>query len=168
MKKWGLRLPAAEANAFLHWYQVAAHMLGVKDEYIPATWDAANAQAPPRSSTPCSRPLPKESSWQTSCSTSPPTRDGGVLSRPLLESLTRYFLGEGDRRMAPHSAPPGTGRDARPRLAAVCRRDGAVLPGVKELYWTFDEVLRLGALWYLGEGQQLFIEIPDTNNPNHS
>ena len=46
MKKWGVTVPTAEADAFLHSWQVAAHMLGVRDEYIPATWDAAYAQAP--------------------------------------------------------------------------------------------------------------------------
>ena len=39
------RSPAADAAAFLHLWQVTAHMLGVKDEYIPATWDEANAQS---------------------------------------------------------------------------------------------------------------------------
>ena len=46
MRSWGVRVPAAEADAFLHSWQVAAHMLGVEDAYIPATWEAAYAQAP--------------------------------------------------------------------------------------------------------------------------
>ena len=29
-------MPAADSAAFLHVWQVTAHMLGVKDEYIPA------------------------------------------------------------------------------------------------------------------------------------
>ena len=43
-----------------------------------------------------------------------------------------------------------------------------MVPGSPELYWAFDEILRQGALWFLGEGEQLSIEIPDSNNPNYS
>jgi len=32
----------------------------------------------------------------------------------------------------------------------------------------FDEFLRQGAFFYLGEGQPLYIEIPGGNNPNYS
>ena len=44
---------------------------------------------------------------------------------------------------------------------------GLIVPGSAEIYWAIDEILRLGTLWYLGEGQRLTIEIPETNNPNH-
>jgi hypothetical protein len=44
---------------------------------------------------------------------------------------------------------------------------GLLVPGAPEIYWVFDEILRRGALWYLGEGEQLSIEIPDTNNPDY-
>ena len=169
MKKWGLRLPAAEADAFLHSWQVAAHMLGVKDEYIPATWDAANAQAP-QILDPVLAPTPEGIKLADILLNLAADADGGVLSRPLLESLTRYFLGEEIAGWL--HIPRHPGQDEMLALAwpqfVRAKETGLLLPGVKELYWTFDEVLRLGALWYLGEGQQLFIEIPDTNNPNHS
>ncbi|MEV7304057.1 oxygenase MpaB family protein [Streptomyces clavifer] len=45
MKEWGVRVNAADSEAYLHVWQVSAHMLGVSDEYIPASWDAANAQS---------------------------------------------------------------------------------------------------------------------------
>ena len=45
---------------------------------------------------------------------------------------------------------------------------GLIVPGTSELYWVFDEILRLGVLGFLSQGQPLNIEIPDTNNPNHT
>ncbi|WP_308207837.1 oxygenase MpaB family protein [Actinomadura madurae] len=43
--KWKVPIPAAESAAFLHSWQVTAHMLGILDEYIPASWDEADSQA---------------------------------------------------------------------------------------------------------------------------
>ena len=45
---------------------------------------------------------------------------------------------------------------------------GLYVPGSNELYWAFDEILRQGALWFLSEGEPIYIEIPDTNNPNYT
>lgn len=42
---WRVPIPAHESEAFLHSWQLAAHMLGIRDEYIPNSWDQANAQA---------------------------------------------------------------------------------------------------------------------------
>ena len=41
LRTWGVKVGAAEGDAFLHSWQVAAHLLGVRDEYIPATWDGS-------------------------------------------------------------------------------------------------------------------------------
>ncbi|GGN41778.1 hypothetical protein FHR83_003038 [Actinoplanes campanulatus] len=45
LKSWGIRMSAAEEEAFLHMWQVALHLLGVRDDFIPATWAAARAQS---------------------------------------------------------------------------------------------------------------------------
>ena len=45
LRKWDLSMPRAETDGFLHLWQVTAHMLGVQDEYIPNSWDEANAQS---------------------------------------------------------------------------------------------------------------------------
>src|SRR4051794_5648563 len=147
MKKWGLSLPAAEADAFLHSWQVAAHMLGVKDEYIPASWDAANAQAP-QILDPVLAPTPEGIELADFLLNLASDSDGGVFSRPLLESLTRYFLG--DRIAEWLRIPRHPGQDEL--LAASWpqyvrfKETGLLIPGSQELYWAFDEILRQGAL----------------------
>jgi hypothetical protein len=96
--------------------------------------------------------------------------DGGVVTRPLLESLTRYFLGDEIAEWLHIPRHPGQDELLAATWPQYVRgKDaGLVLPGSSELYWVFDEILRQGLLWYLGEGQPLYIEIPDANNPNYS
>jgi hypothetical protein len=45
LKSWGIRMSAAEEDAYLHQWQVALHLLGVRDDFIPASWAAANKQS---------------------------------------------------------------------------------------------------------------------------
>ncbi|MER7274863.1 oxygenase MpaB family protein [Dactylosporangium sp. NPDC000244] len=45
LKSWGIRMSAAEEAAYLHQWQVGLHLLGVRDDFIPATWAAADAQS---------------------------------------------------------------------------------------------------------------------------
>jgi hypothetical protein len=169
MKKWGVNVGAAEGEAFLHSWQVAAHMLGVRDEFIPATWDAAYAQAP-QILDPVLGPTPEGVKLADILLDLAHDVDQGVFTRPFLESLTRYNLG--DQIATWLEIPRHPGQDEL--LAAswpqfvLLKEAGLLLPGSSELYWAFDELLRQGALWYLGDGQPLYIEIPDANNPNYS
>ena len=41
---WGIRMSAVEQDAYLHQWQVALHLLGVRDDFIPASWAAAKQQ----------------------------------------------------------------------------------------------------------------------------
>ena len=169
MTKWGVRVPTGEADAFLHSWQVAAHMLGVRDEYIPATWDAAYAQAP-QILDPVLAPTPEGNELAGILLNLAAETDGGAFSRPLLESLTRYFLGDeiaGWLKIPRHPGQDELLEAAWPQYVRL-KELGLVVPGSPEIYWAIDEILRLGTLWYLGEGERLTIEIPDTNNPNHS
>ncbi|WP_433831675.1 oxygenase MpaB family protein [Actinoplanes sp. CA-015351] len=45
LKQWGIRMSAAEEEAYLHQWQVALHLLGVRDDFIPASWAAAKSQS---------------------------------------------------------------------------------------------------------------------------
>ncbi|MET3421559.1 hypothetical protein BJ973_000771 [Actinoplanes tereljensis] len=45
LKAWGIKISAAEEDAFLHQWQVALHLLGVRDDFIPASWAAAKQQS---------------------------------------------------------------------------------------------------------------------------
>ncbi len=169
MKKWGVKVPAAEADAFLHSWQVAVHMLGVKDEYIPATWDAAYAQAP-EILDPVLAPTHEGIELAGMLLDLAAETDGGLITRPLLESLTRYFLG--DQIAEWLEIPRHPGQDEMLALSwpqyVRLKELGLRLPASSEIYWAFDEILRQGALWYLSEGQPNYIEIPDTNNPSYA
>jgi hypothetical protein len=51
---------------------------------------------------------------------------------------------------------------AWPRFVAI--REGALLlPLSPDVAWAFDEILRTGVLFYLGEGQSISIEMPTAN-----
>ncbi len=45
LRAWKVPIAADESEGFLHSWQVSAHMLGVEDQYIPATWADAESQA---------------------------------------------------------------------------------------------------------------------------
>jgi hypothetical protein len=169
LNKWGVRTSATESDAYLHSWQVAAHMLGVRDEYIPATWDAAYAQAP-QILDPVLAPTPEGIKLADILLDLGAAADGGLVTRPLLESLTRYHLG--DQIADWLEIPRRPGQDEMLALTwpqfVRAKEMGLLLPGSPDIYWAFDELLRQGALWYLGGGQQLSIEIPDSNNPNYS
>jgi len=45
LKAWGIRMSAAEEDAYLHQWQVGLHLLGVRDDFIPASWAAAESQS---------------------------------------------------------------------------------------------------------------------------
>lgn len=169
MRQWGVPVPAAEADAFLHSWQVAAHLLGVADEYIPATWDAAFAQAP-EILDPVLAPTPEGKKLADLLLNLAANVDGGLVARPLLESLTRYFLGDeiaGWLDIRRHPVQDGLLAASWPQFVQL-KEAGLLLPGTSELYWVFDEILRQGALWFLSDGEPLSIEIPEMNNPNYS
>jgi hypothetical protein len=168
MRTWGVKVPAAEADAFLHSWQVAVHMLGVNDEYIPATWAAADAQAPQVLDAVLA-PTPEGKKLADMLLNLAADTDRGVFTRPVLESLARYFVGDQIADWLEIPRRPGQDRllaTAWPQFVRL-KELGLIVPGISGLYWTFDEILRLGTLWYLGEGERLSIEIPDTNNPRY-
>jgi hypothetical protein len=166
---WKLRIPAAESTAFLHLWQVTASMLGVKDEYIPATWPEADAQAqqvldPILAATPEGIAL---ADMLLDLAQLDLNGDGRSLLRPPLHALTRYMLG--DEVTDSLEVPREPYWDslvawAWPRFVAI--REGALLlPLSPSLAWIFDEILRSGVLFYLGKAQSIYIEMPTANRP---
>ena len=93
--------------------------------------------------------------------------DGGAASYPFLAAATRYQLGDEltDSLEIPRNPYWDKAfRNTWPTFVAF-RELGLVVPLAPVLYWTFDEFLRKGALFFLSEGRPISIEIPDSNRP---
>ncbi|RAY12683.1 DUF2236 domain-containing protein [Actinomadura craniellae] len=170
--KWKIPIPAAESEAFLHSWQLAAHMLGIKDEYIPKSWSEANSQAA-QVLTPILAPTPEGIKLADMLLNLGSFLDGGLLTKPILGSLTRYVLGDEIANWLKIRKDPFW--DSVFEIAwepFIAVREGLLslerAPGIlQKVYWAFDEILRLGALLVLSEGDfPISIEIPVANNPN--
>ncbi|MED7924626.1 oxygenase MpaB family protein [Nonomuraea sp. LP-02] len=167
MLEWQVPIKPAESAAYLHVWQVTAHMLGIRDEYIPATWDAANAQSDqilPRNMgpTPEGVELTDILLGQLAEQTSP-----GSVSRPLCNALARYLVGDqvadwdGIRRELVWDPLISS---AWPKLVRF--REGLIpLPLVPSIAWVIDEAVRQYILFFLTKGKETKIEIPTTNRP---
>ncbi|MBA9007596.1 oxygenase MpaB family protein [Thermomonospora cellulosilytica] len=174
--KWKVPIPPAESEAFLHSWQVCAHMLGIKDEYIPNSWDEANAQAR-QVLDPILAPTPegiKLADILLNMGTIVPGGPLRYVTKPILGSLTRYVLGDEIANWLQIPREPlwdGVFETLWEPFVAV--REGLLsmekAPGaLQKFYWAFDEILRLGALLVLSGGDfPISIEIPDANNPNY-
>ncbi|ONI75192.1 Latex clearing protein [Actinosynnema sp. ALI-1.44] len=165
IRAWRIAFPPEHSEAFLHLWQIAGHMLGIKDEYIPATWSEAEAQAqqildPVMGRTREGVELTEEILKIVS------DVDGGV-SRPLLHALIRYVNGD---KIADWIGLPREPfwdpvvRDGFPRFVAL-REKLIPLPLVPRIAWTIDEVLRKATLVFLGSGRPISIEMPTANRP---
>ncbi|MFC5946423.1 oxygenase MpaB family protein, partial [Micromonospora harpali] len=162
MLEWKVPISAAESEAYLHVWQVTAHMLGIRDEYIPATWDAANAQSDqvlPRNMgpTPEGVKLTDILLGQLAEQTSP-----GSISRPLCNALARYLVGDEVADWDGIKREPVWDRVIPTAWPALVRfREGLVpLPLVPEAAWVLDEAARKYILFYLTKGKETKIEIP--------
>lgn len=168
MQEWGVRISDTDAEAYLHLWQVTAHMLGISDEYIPATWEAAYDQsdqilARNMGPTPEGVELTDILLGQLAEQTSPAS-----LSRPLCNALARYLVGDRVADWDGIQREPVWDRvlpEAWPMLVRF--REGLIpLPLVPEAAWTVDEALRRYILFYLTKGRETKIEIPTHNRPS--
>ncbi len=164
---WKVPIPASESTAFLHSWQLGAHLLGIKDEYIPATWAEANSQAR-QVLDPVLAPTREGRNLADILLSLGAEIDGGILSKPILGSFTRFMLG--DRIAGWLDIPREPIWDPLLRLSwgpFVAVREGLLpFPLAPEAYWLFDEFLRKAALLFLSEARPISIEIPDTNRPS--
>jgi hypothetical protein len=167
LKRWRLRMTTAEMDSYLHVWQVSAHMLGVLDEYIPKSWDEAEAQSkqvldPVLASTPEGVAL---ADILLDIAQLDLDGNGRSMLRPALHALTRYMLGDTTTGYLQIPREPfwdSTVQWAWPTFVAL--REGALLlPLSPEISWVFDEILRTGVLFYLGEAQNIYIEMPTAN-----
>jgi len=167
LNAWRVPIPGDESAAFLHSWQVCAHMLGVMDEYIPASWAEANSQAA-QVLTPILAPTPEGIELADILLSLGTPVDAGILSKPILGSFTRFMLGNdiaGWLRIPREPIWDPLLRTAWGPFIAV--REGLLpFPLAPEAYWLFDEFLRKAALLFLSEARPISIEIPDSNRPS--
>ena len=170
MTKWELRSPQTELDGFLHLWQVTAHMLGVREEYIPATWAEADAQAkqvldPILAATPEGIELADILLDIAQVSLIDLNGDGVTPLRPVMHALTRYMLGDAvtDSLQIPREPSwDGLIAWAWPRFVAI--REGTLLfPLTPSLYWALEEILRNGVIFFLGRSPNVYIEMPTQN-----
>lgn len=168
MREWRVPISTADAEAYLHVWQVTAHMLGIRDEFIPPTWEAANAQSdqvlppnmgPTREGVELTDILLGQLAEQTS---------PGSISRPLCNALARFLVGDqvADWDQIPREwVWESVIRNVWPALVRF--REGLIpLPLVPEIAWTIDEALRQYILFFLTKGQETKIVIPTGNRPS--
>ncbi|MGW3349504.1 oxygenase MpaB family protein [Nonomuraea rubra] len=167
MVSWKVPIPSAESTAFLHSWQVGAHMLGIKDEYIPASWAEANSQAE-QVLTPILAATPEGIKLADILLNLGSSVDGGILGKPILGAFTRFMLG--DEIAGWLKIPREPIWDPLLRLSwkpFIAVREGLLpFPLAPEAYWLFDEFLRKAALLFLSEARPISIEIPETNRPS--
>ncbi|MEU6534803.1 oxygenase MpaB family protein [Streptomyces sp. NPDC047000] len=166
MLDWGVPMPAADQDAFLHSWQVALHLLGVPDTYIPQTWAAAEAQSaqvltPILTSTPEGIELAKDLLGLTA------QIDLGV-TRGFLNEFVRYVLSDqiGDwLGLTRDYAAAALVRTAWP--AYIMFREGLspIMPGT---FYVMDQFIRALAMLFLNKGTSpttTLITIPTGNRP---
>jgi hypothetical protein len=166
LREWHVPMSAADEEAFLHQWQVAIHLLGVRDEFIPQTWAAADAQ-----SAHVLTPLLA------------PTAEGKELAADLLGltaqidlGVTRGFLNEFVRYVLSDAVGDWLGLP-RDYAAAVLIRTGwpayiafreGLLPIAPAGFYLFDQFLRALAMLFLNKGTSPTstpITIPTGNRP---
>ncbi|ASR34495.1 Latex clearing protein [Prauserella marina] len=167
MREWNVPISKADSDAYLHVWQVTAYLLGIKEEYIPADWEAAYAQSDqilPRNMgpTPEGVKLTDILLGQLAEQTSPAS-----ISRPLCNALARYLVGDQVADWDGIPREPVWDRLLPQMWPLLVRfREGLVpLPLVPEAAWTIDEALRQYILFYLTKGKETKIEIPTHNRP---
>ncbi|MCA1194836.1 MULTISPECIES: oxygenase MpaB family protein [unclassified Saccharopolyspora] len=168
MVEWNVPIPPEESEAYLHSWQLCAHMLGIADEYIPASWEQANLQAD-QVLTPILAPTAEGVNLADILMDFGKEIDGSILSRPVIGALTRFMLGDQVARwlMIPDEPiwDPLLNTLWGPFIAV---REGLLqhFPGSQQAYWMFDEVLRQAVLLFLSRGDYpISISIPTGNRP---
>ncbi|WP_020662302.1 oxygenase MpaB family protein [Amycolatopsis benzoatilytica] len=166
MLKWHISLSQAEQEADLHAWQVALHLLGVQERFIPKTWADAETQA-------------DQMLWPVLG----PTSEGvslahtllGYLENPVLgldsgflNELVRYLLNDqmGDWLGLPRDyVQAALIRVEWPAYVAFREGVSKVKPGS---FWLFDQFVRGISMLYLNNGTsptQTPITLPTANRP---
>jgi hypothetical protein len=166
LKDWRVPMTTAEETAFLHSWQVAMSLLGVRDEFIPQSWNAAYAQSaqvltPILALTPEGKHLAEDLLGLTA------QIDLGV-TRGFLNEFVRYVLSDeiGDwLQLRPDPVARALVRTAWPAFIAF--REG-LNPIAPVSFYMLDQFIRALAMLFLNKGTSpatTLITIPTGNRP---
>jgi hypothetical protein len=164
--EWKVPMTAAEEDAFLHMWQVAIHLLGVRDEFIPKTWADANAQSA-YALTPILAPTTEGKELAKDLLGLSAKVDLGV-TRGFLDEFVRYVLNDkiGDWLSLPRDyVAAALVRTGWP--AYIAFREG-LLPVMPVGFYMFDQFVRALAMLFLNNGTSpvsTTIVIPTGNRP---
>ncbi|WP_430647324.1 oxygenase MpaB family protein [Agromyces sp. GXS1127] len=168
LDEWGVEIPQNERDAYLHLWQVTAHMLGVIDEFIPSSWEEAELQRQ-QVLVPILARTDEGVKLADMLVNLGQYIDFSLVTQPLFEAVTRYMLGDEVTDMLELTRRPvleATVEEVWPVFIKL-REAGLPLPGAPALYTAFEELIRKFALFYLEPFQQINIDIPTHNNANH-
>jgi len=166
LKEWKIKMTTAEEDAFLHSWQVALSQLGVREEYIPASWAAARAQAD-QVLWPILTPTDEGRDLAGVLLGLVGQVDGG-LTRGFINEFVRYLLNDdiGDWLHMPRDRPMELlVKNGWPLYVAA--REG-LTPFIPDTFHLFDQFIRGVAMSFLNNGTSdstTPIEIPDMNRP---
>jgi hypothetical protein len=166
LREWHVPMSAADEEAFLHQWQVAIHLLGVRDEFIPKTWGEADAQSA-QVLTPLLAPTPEGKELAADLLGLTAQIDLGV-TRGFLNEFVRYVLSNevGDWLGLPRDYAAATlVRTGWP--AYIAFREG-LLPIAPAGFYLFDQFVRAIAMLFLNKGTSSTstpITIPTGNRP---
>ncbi|GHF70950.1 hypothetical protein FHX82_005522 [Amycolatopsis bartoniae] len=166
LAEWKVPMSAADEDAFLHQWQVALHLLGVHDEFIPQTWAAADAQSA-QVLTPLLAPTTEGKALAEVLLGLTAQLDGG-LTRGILDEFVRYVLSDeiGDWLGLPRDYGAATLiRTGWP--AYIAFREG-LIPVAPAGFYVFDQLLRSVAMLFLNNFTSPTttpITIPTGNRP---
>ncbi|WP_410672197.1 oxygenase MpaB family protein [Amycolatopsis sp. cmx-4-68] len=164
--EWHVPMSAADEEAFLHQWQVAIHLLGVRDEFIPKTWAEADAQSA-RVLTPLLAPTTEGKELAADLLGLTAQIDLGV-TRGFLNEFVRYVLSDavGDWLGLPRDyAAAALVRTGWP--AYIAFREG-LLPIAPVGFYMFDQFVRALAMLFLNKvtsPTSTPITIPTGNRP---
>ncbi|MEV0588692.1 oxygenase MpaB family protein [Nonomuraea sp. NPDC050310] len=167
LRDWNVRISSAESAGYLHSLQVMGHMLGIRDEFLPATWETSYTQSDivlPRNMGPTREGVELNAILRQMLAelTSP-----GGIDKPLVNAFCRYLTGN---QVADWNGIPREPlwdpvvRTAWPLLVKF--REGVIgLPLVPGAAWLLDEMVKKWTTYYLTRGAQTKIVIPTGNRP---
>ena len=167
MQEWEVTITDDQSEAYLHVWQVTAALLGISEEYIPATWEAAYAQSDEimaRNMGPT-----EEGTYLADTLLAQLSDRIGSASRPLVNSLARFLIGDdvADSVEIPRETP-WDDLVVRAWPTFVRFREGLIpRPLVPQIAWTLEEFIRQYTLLSLTDGEETKIEIPTHNNPDY-